>query len=375
VKTTLSPSRLAERLKALSRPQQAIAAGLLVVVIGGIVAGVVVATGGKTKVVAPPKHSTTTSSTLPVLASDRCPLTDLPAPGLKVPQRPALLVKIGNEPGEARPQSGLNEADIVFDTPAEGFIMRYMAVYQCQSASAIGPTRSVRWVDYHIAREFVDPIIAFAGGINPNIDAVAKDSAWLSGANLIGAQAGAAYRTTTRQEPDNLFTSTTALWKLFPKKTLPPPSVFAFTSTLPAGAKPAADAALDFSEGTDVIWKWQPTSHSWLHTYSGATDIDTLTNTPVTTTNIVVEICHYQLGPYIESTGGSGDVESQTLGSGPGYILRGGRYIAVTWHRRDLLAPTSFTAANGQPVGLAPGRTWVEIMTTAQAQNGIHFTP
>ena len=43
------------------------------------------------------------------------------------------MVKIGNET-EARPQSGLNEADIVYDTPAEGFVMRYAAVYQCNNA-------------------------------------------------------------------------------------------------------------------------------------------------------------------------------------------------------------------------------------------------
>ena len=125
-----------------------------------------------------------------------------------------------------------------------------------------------------------------------------------------------------------------------------------------------------------MTWKWQQSSHSWLHTYLGVTDIDTLTNQPVTTTNIVIEIVHYSVGPHIESTGGSGDIQSQTLGTGQGYVLRGGRYIAVTWHRRDLLAPTTFTASNGQPVGLAPGRTWVEIMTTAQASNGgISFTP
>ena len=286
------------------------------------------------------------------------------------------MVKVGNEPYGARPQTGsLNEADIVFDTPAEGFIMRYIAVYQCQNAPVIGPTRSVRWVDYHIAREFVTPILAFAGGINPNVDAVAKDGAWLSGANLLDAQQEAAYRTSNRSPPDNLYTSTKALYALFPKKAVPPPAVFAFTRSLPSGAKPLADAALDFSGGTDVVWKWQPTSHSWLHTYSGVTDVDALTNQPVTTTNIVVEIVHYKIGPNIESTGGSGDIESQTLGAGEGYILRGGRYISVTWHRRDLLAPTTFTDAAGQPVGLAPGRTWVEIMTNTQASGGVHFTP
>ena len=105
------------------------------------------------------------------------------------------------------------------------------------------------------------------------------------------------------------------------------------------------------------------------------TDVDALTNQPVTTTNIVIEIVPYTIGPYIESAGGSGDIQSQTTGTGQGYVLRGGRYIPITWSRADLADPTKFTAANGLPVGLAPGRTWVEIMTNTQASGGIHFTP
>lgn len=337
------------------------------VVVVGVVVGVVVATQGK------PKSATEASR--PALAPNRCPLTDLPAPGGQVPRRPALLIKVGNEPGGARPQSGLNEADIVYDTPAEGFIMRYIAVYQCNEAAMVGPDRSVRWVDYHLAGQFGDPVLAFAGGIDPNLDAVKDDSSWLNGVNLLDEDPPVAVRTTTRVPPDNLYTSTKALWALFPKDTTPPSPVFDYTSSLPASAKPLAQAALDFSAGTDVVWRWQPATRSWLHTYAGTTDVDALTGQPVRTTNIVIEIVRYQLGPYAESTGGSGDVESQTTGSGRGYVLRDGRYLAVTWHRASDRAATTFTDAAGKTVGLAPGRTWVELMTTTQASGGISFTP
>lgn len=369
-----------ERLKQASRVRLGIEAGVIVVAMVGVVVGVLVAGGAATKAAAMKRryHSvqSTTTTTTRVLAPRvyRCPLTDVPAPGRVVAQRPALLVKIGNEPGPSRPQSGLNEADVVFDTPAEGFIMRYIAVYQCENSAVIGPIRSVRWVDYHIAPEFIQPILAFAGGIGPNLTAVAS-APWLSGANLLDAQASAGYRTTNRFPPDNLYTSTKALYALFPKQSHKPKPIFRFTSSLPSGAKPLASLELDFSGGTDVIWRWQPASHSWLHTYSGVTDIDALTNQPVTATNVVVEIVPYTIGPFSESPGGTGDIESQTTGTGRGYVLRGGRYIPVTWHRANLVDPTTFTAANGRPVGLAPGRTWVEIMTDTQASGGIRFTP
>jgi hypothetical protein len=311
---------------------------------------------------------------LPPLHANRCPLTDLPPPGGTVPRHEAVAVKVGNEPNGARPQSGLDEADIVYDTPAESFIMRYIAVYQCGSASSIGPTRSVRWVDYHILQALGQPVLAFAGGIDPNLHAV-EHLGWLKAANLLGGAASAGTRITTRVPPDNLYTSTSALLGLFP--TGPPPTpVFVYTASLPAGARTATELAINFSAGTDVVWKWDPARGGWLHTYSGTVDLDALTNQPVTTTNIVVQIVHFTIGPYIESTGGTGDIQSQTVGSGQGYVFRDGMEIAVTWHRPTLDSATTFTDAAGQTVGLAPGRTWVEIVpdTVASSAGGLTIT-
>ncbi len=307
-----------------------------------------------------PTSPTPTTTPAPVVAADRCPLTDLPAPR-GVPRRPALAIKVGNEPFGARPQSGLNEADIVFDTPAEGFIMRYIAVYQCNDAASIGPTRSVRWVDWHLVREFHHAILAFAGGINPNVDRVDSFS-WLSAANLLENAAGAGARISSRVPPDNLYTSTAALYRMFPLRKSPPKPVFSFSSSVPAGSEPISGFWIDFSYGTDVLWKWDPQLHMWLHTYDGVPDIDALTGQPVTARNIVVLVVDYRFGPYIESTGGSGDVESQTLGGGVGYVLRNGRAIKIFWHRKYLVDPFTFFHGKHELVRLSPGRTWVEIV-------------
>ena len=83
-------------------------------------------------------------ATLPV-----CPLTGLPPRDGHVPQRAALAVKVENLP-EARPQWGLDHADIVFEEPVEGGITRFIAVYQCHVAPRIEPVRSGRLVDIAI---------------------------------------------------------------------------------------------------------------------------------------------------------------------------------------------------------------------------------
>jgi len=358
-----------------STKTKAIVIAASIVVLAGLVVGIVAATsGGKGK---HPSANGTTTTTVATLSTTLCPLTDTQAPGGLVPDRPALMVKIGNEPEGARPQSGLNEADIVFDTPAEGFVMRYVAVYQCNNSSSIGPTRSVRWVDYHmIARMFYDPILAFAGGIIPNVQGVSKDSAWLSGIDLLNVSSSVAWRISSRPAPDNLYTSTQTLYGQFTKLKTPPPPQFTYSAKPVSTATPAASLAIDFSYGTDPVWKWDAQKGLWMHTYSGTPDIDARNDQQVSTNNIVVEIVKYTLGPHIESTGGSGDVQSALLGSGPGYILRNGTVVKVTWHRTDEIQPTTYVDAAGKKVSLAPGRTWVEIVPNVQAnaKNGIVIT-
>lgn len=328
---------------------------LAAVVILAAVAGIAVAlTGGG-------KGPNSPSVTLPTLPTTNCPLTDTAAPGNVVPSRPALAVKIGNEPIGARPQSGLNEADVVFDTPAEGFIMRYIAVYQCQNAPEIGPTRSLRWVDSRLVNQFGHPILAFAGGINPDVNEVMGLST-LTPANLLEGAQGAAHRTTDRQPPDNLYTSTSALYGLFPNLTTPPSPIFTYSTTPPAGGVKIRAFRIFFSQGTEVLWEWKPSQNLFVHTYARNVDHDASTGAPVTATNIAVISAKYTIGPYLESPGGSGDIESQVTGSGPGYVLRNGEAIKVTWSRKIGADPFTFKNSSGQIVSMAPGRTWVEIV-------------
>ena len=185
-------------------------------------------------------------------------------PGRKIPDREPIAVKIGNEPDGARPQSGLNEADVVYGTPAEGGIMRYIAIYQCQNASNIGPIRSVRWVDWHILQEFPHAVLAFVGGVTPNQQTVAS-LPFIDDANephLRRVPPGHSASCPT----DRLEHGCAAA--LFPKQSAPPP-IFRYSASLPKTANPALFLVINFSYGTDVVWKWDASTGQWVHTYSG----------------------------------------------------------------------------------------------------------
>src|ERR1022692_2000090 len=110
------------------------------VVLAGAICGLLLAACGSSKVA-----TSSTTTTAKKVAIVDCPLTGTRAPGNVVPQRAPIAMKVDNYslgpvPAEARPQSGLDYADIIFEEQVEGAITRYAAVFQCHNAPRDGRT-------------------------------------------------------------------------------------------------------------------------------------------------------------------------------------------------------------------------------------------
>ncbi len=275
-------------------------------------------------------------------------------------------MKIGNDPS-SRPQSGLDQADIVYEELAEGGITRYMAVYQCQSAPLIGPVRSVRWDDWNILQQYGHAILAYSGGITPWMNDVAA-LPWIYNANgSIEPTANAYYRRSSSAlpaslgAPYNYYTSTSALWGLFPDAKSLPPVMFQFSTKVPAGATQAASASVPFSSASPVVWQWDRTTRQWLRFYNSQPDVDPAGD-QLHATNVVIQMVLTKLGPYDESGPNSQDVESITTGTGTVFVLRHGVVLKGTWSRPAGLNITRFSLPNGKPITLEPGTTWVELV-------------
>jgi len=350
-----------------------VAGAVAIVVVIGVVLAIVLSNSpskgsanSSTTTSSTSQGSTTTSQPRPVVASKICPLTGVPAPGGKAPQRPALAVKIGNDP-YSRPQSGLDQADIVYEEAAEGGITRYMAVFQCQNAPLVGPTRSVRWDDWNILQQYRHAILAYSGGIQPWMD-VAASLSWIYNADgSIYPTANAYYRYSSSSlpasqgAPYNYYTSTRALWGLFPKATTPPPRLFQFAKKTPSLATPAASASIPFSSASMVVWQWSSTTKQWLRFYGTQPDNDP-TGSQFHATNIVIQMVQTRPGPYNESGPHSPDVDSITTGTGKLYVLRGGLVETGTWSRAVGGNITKFSFPNGKLMPLQAGNTWYELV-------------
>ncbi len=371
--------------KGLARNQRiGVAAGAVVIVALVVVVLVAVLSSGSTKK-AGHGSTTTTGGTGPTTTTGthtngkiryNCPLTGVPAPDNKVPRRPALAVKIGNDPS-SRPQSGLDFADIVYEEQAEGGITRYMAVFQCQDAPLIGPTRSVRWDDWNVLQQYGRAILAYSGGIDPWMQEAAS-LPWILNAN--GSEyptANGFYRLSSSTRPASLgapynyYSSTSRLWALFPKAKTPPPQLFKFSKALPPGTTKVASVSIPFSGASLVVWQWSATSQQWLRFYSTQADTDP-SGHQFHATDVVIQVVQTSPGPYNESGLNSPDVESHTFGpgsygTGTAYVLRNGHVEKGTWSRATGYAITKFTFPNGKPMRLRPGNIWYEIVPSSVA--------
>ncbi len=141
-------------------------------------------------------------------------------------------MKIDNAP-EARPQAGLDEADVVYVEQVEGGLSRLMAVYATQLPESVGPVRSARESDLELLRQFDQPLLAFSGAQSKLLPLI--DRAPLTPVEP-GSKDDAFTRDSARAAPHNLYVR--------PHRLLDdPPGEAALTTGFrhgpaPAGARP-----------------------------------------------------------------------------------------------------------------------------------------
>jgi len=284
-----------------------------------------------------------------------CPLTGLNPSG-SVPNRPALAVKVENLP-EARPQTGLAYADLIYEEPVEGGITRFIVVYQCENASRIEPVRSGRLTDPPILVQFGKPVFGYAGGVPSVIKAVRE--AGITDVNFNNAPA-AYHRDPARQAPHNLYTSTDALYRAAHRTGDVPEPLFTYAGEIPASATPASSVHVPFSPYSDVFWTWSASASSWLRSY-GTVPATYSDGRQMSATNVVVQKVRIRMTDIVDPHGNRSP-EVISTGSGQALILRDGKVIRGTWSRPTQADQTVFKDAQGNVIPLAPGKTWIELV-------------
>ncbi|MFF9622509.1 DUF3048 domain-containing protein [Streptomyces griseosporeus] len=261
-----------------------------------------------------------------------------------------LAVKIDNARA-ARPQTGLNAADIVYVEQVEGGLSRLMAVYATSLPKTVGPVRSARESDLELLRQFERPTLAFSGAqkkLLPLIDAAPLRP------ETPGKATDAFYRGTDKPAPHNLY--------LRPDRLLPTaPGRDALTTGFRYGPRPAGGTA---ATGRTVRFPAAAFSFTWsdgLHGYRVAMDGTPTVTTddgPVAPPTVVVQYVKVHPSGFHDFLGNRTPY-TETVGSGRAEVLRDGRSYDVTWERPTATDGTRFTTRDGTPVNFAEGQVWV----------------
>jgi hypothetical protein len=292
-----------------------------------------------------------------------CPLTGAPSPSGKIPHRAALAIKVENFP-QARPQWGLDYADIVFEEPVEGGITRFIAVYQCRNAPRVEPVRSARLVDPDILEPLGRVLFAYSGAIQPVIDKIDSSSSLLEdvGQNVVQS---AYSEDPTRVVPHELETSTGALYSAAAKlhySDTPPPQLFTYGPPA-GGGTPASAIHIHFP--IDVTsWTWDPKTRHYRRSYSDTGPALQGDGAQITAVNVVVLHVTVYPTPYVEDSSGTHEDQLVLTGSGQAWVFRSGAQFYGKWVRPSLADPTTFVETNGTRITLAPGNTWEELVPT-----------
>ncbi len=288
----------------------------------------------------------TTTAPFPTVAAGTAPLTGLsPAP----PSRPAVVVKIDNS-GKARPQSGLNLADVVIEQEVEWGITRFAAVFHSTQVSTVGPVRSARSTDISFLSALGQPALVYSGA-NEVFDRLLLDQERVQ--NFSAARTGGYWRSSSRSAPSNLYTDT----RNFDRSGAPPGAWFAYAPTGPSGGAPVASATVAFPNAR-IVWTWD--GGAWLREQDGRAHT-TDGGAQVSTANVVVAEVPVVDSGLVDSVG-SIVPEFVWAGTGRVAVFSGGRRVDGTWTRPTLADPAVLVDDGGNVITLTPGSTWVELV-------------
>lgn len=305
-----------------------------------------------------------------------------------------LAVMIENSP-DARPQSGLSDADVVFEALAEGGVTRFMAMFYCGvqvNDTVLAPVRSARTYFIDWASGFNYPLYVHVGGANlPGpTDALGQINqyGWALENDLNQFSIG--YPTFVRNESrlgravateHTMETTTEKLWavgadrgwtNMSPERTQGRLSIGGddwkegYTPWTFTEGKPAAGAvnsiAYEFWDGYSqfgVSWTYDPASNTYKRSMAGEAHLDLNNNEQVAVSNVVVLLTD-EKGPVNELK----HMLYQTTGTGDVIIFQNGQAIEGTWSKKTREDELTFADAKGQPLPLVRGSIWISVLDT-----------
>lgn len=272
-------------------------------------------------------------------------------------QNRPIAVVVENHP-DARPQSGLNDADLVFETTAEGGITRFLAIYHSSEPRQIGPVRSARSYFVEWADSF-DALFAHVGGSQEALALITR-----IGIDDLNQYAFGKYywRDKSRYAPHNVYTTldklrVAAATRKFETKdaSITP---YKFKEEAALESRPITSRfKVNFNANFAPTYTYNPKTNSYDRSILGVTQKDANTGAVVSAKNVVVAFSSLAT----QIIRGTGYTMIDTTDKGIAYFYIDGAKTVGSWSRAAG-EPIRFYAADGQPVEFNVGTTWIDFV-------------
>jgi hypothetical protein len=318
-------------------------------------------TGSPQATSAPPVGGTTPPATAPGgliqppdgVMVDRNPLNGTPLDGASANR--VIAVKVDNV-GDARPQLGLLEAEMIIETPVEGGLTRFTALYFSERPNGVGPVRSVRPVDVDLLAPF-DPVLVSTGGRPFVLDDLAT-----AGIEAVDTGRPELFQAIERVAPHNQVATVALIAQEFAEGA-PVVAPFLFGDT-PLAGEPATAIDIPFSSVREVEWRYDGAQFV---RYENGEEFGTLIEAgrietqPLTTDTVLVLMVAQRSAGYQDSAGA--DVPTfDVIGFGTFYALSGGTLVTGEWRRAAQSDGYFLVGSDGSLVTLPVGKVFVEIV-------------
>jgi hypothetical protein len=286
---------------------------------------------------------------------------------------------------DARPQSGINAADVTYEVVAEGGITRTMNIFYCQDAGIVGPVRSARTYFLDFVSEYTEyPLYAHVGGANTPGPANALgqigDYGW-NGYNDL-SQFSIGFPTFWRDESrlghevateHTMYSTTSKLWDVGKKRELTnidkdgkkwDESFVPYKFKDDASSLPESQSVhIDWDDPSYAVdWIYNKKDNNYLRKNGGEQHMDRNTHQQLSARNVVVLFMR-------ESHANDGYEGNQhmlygTKGTGKASIFIDGKEINGTWKKADRQSRTLIYDASGSEVKFNRGKIWFTVQPT-----------
>lgn len=288
--------------------------------------------------------------------------------GVHVPPEYNLLpvtgVMIENSP-DARPQSGLTDAGVVFEAIAEGGITRFLALFQEAQPDYVGPVRSVRPYYLQWLQAF-DAAVAHVGGSPEALAKIRNEGLRDLDQSFNG---GSFQRISGRYAPHNVYTSLGSLIALGRTKGYNSSSFTGFTRKADKPVPPSTARSIDLAISGplyNVHYSYDAATNSYQRSQAGTPHKDERSGKQISPKVVIALVVPQGINPDGVHT------SYATLGSGTVYIFQDSIVTHGTWSKSSDKEQLKFVDDNGSPVSLNAGQTWI---TVVGATTSVTFAP